>query len=96
MNYPLELIEWQDSQTTFPHWTHLDETDPKLPVAGRMQSVGWIIAENDEAVLVAANTGTTGDTDVGQVCAVMTIPKLAITARRALVPRKARKSPAKA
>jgi len=89
IGHVLEWVEWQDSQTTFTGWTLTEDIDPDLPRAGSIVSVGFLIRENDEAILIAPHFG---GINAQQVCGAMTIPKLAITKRRVL--REASKQPA--
>lgn len=80
---PLELVDWLDSQTTYTGWVDMEDIPPERPVCGHLRTVGWVLRENDEAVLIAQSVGSTpGGSD--QACHVMTIPKVAITKRTPL------------
>lgn len=79
----LELVEWVDSQTTYAGWVRLDEIGDRRPLVGEMRTVGWVVRENDDAILIAQNVGST-DGGSQQICHAMTIPKVAITSRTRL------------
>ena len=85
MSKPLELvfIEWVDS-AGIPGWKPLTAIQSDAtPIV--VESVGWIVAENDTALTIVSHiykdTPQNGDTRHGADS--MTIPKGAITVRRA-------------
>jgi hypothetical protein len=81
---PLELymethkfaaIEWIDAIQPTLQWEHVkDVTPPKNMLC---HSVGWIVAESDEGIVVAAHIGDLESDDM-QCIGHMTIPKSAI------------------
>ena len=79
----LELVEWVDSQSTFTGWTLVDDIDPARPVVGELSTVGWVVRENDAAILIASSAGAI-DGGSHQICHAMTIPKVAIVKRTRL------------
>lgn len=79
---PIYYIEWSDSQTTMTGWCRDDDIED--PVALYVRTVGFIVKENDEAILIAQNDGR------NQFSHLLTIPKSAIRVRRILRLAKAR------
>lgn len=83
-DFSLERIEWTDSQLSYASWTHLEDIDPARPFEHQMLTVGWVIRENEGAILIASSLGNTDGCGTPQVCHAMTIPKRCITDRRKL------------
>ena len=69
----LVSVRWFDSHYV-PGWT-MEDIDPEPLVC---DSVGWIIAETDEAIVLSSHKAH------NQRCGDMTIPKCAITSQRRL------------
>jgi hypothetical protein len=73
--YRLVAIEWEDSQRPLPAWQWLDEFT--LPDAVRCLSVGFLVAESESAVALAANLGDV-EQDRAQGCGIIRIPRSAV------------------
>ena len=71
----LVAVEWEDSQRPLAPWVWLDEYT--LPEVVRCVSVGFLVAENEQALAVAPNLG---DVDHGrpQGCGIIRIPRSAV------------------
>ena len=67
---PLVLIECEDSARPVPAWQFLDEINDTSPV--RCQSVGFLIHDGEDAVVLAPNVGAMG-TKEGQASGVNAI-----------------------
>ena len=74
-SYRLVAVEWEDSQRPVPEWQWLDEF--ALPDAVRCISVGFLVAESDTAVALAANLGDVTQ-DRAQGCGIIRIPRCAV------------------
>lgn len=74
----LMAIEWIDSCGP-DGWTRTSEVETS-PVVCR--SVGWIIAESEEAMTIAPHLGP--DSEDPQCNGAITIPKVCVTKRRAI------------
>lgn len=76
-NAPFRLIavEWEDSQRPLSAWQWLDEYE--LPEVVRCVSVGFLIAETDGALALAANLGDIGQSRA-QGCGIIRIPRSAV------------------
>lgn len=72
------LIEWVDSTQPEPSWRHLENAPSLTTVSCR--SVGWLIAESDDVLMIAPNVGDLG-TESAQASGFLRIPKAAITRR---------------
>lgn len=68
-NHPLLIIHWVDSFGCVPDWQDLDGLIPHIT---HPRSVGWLIAENADAILLGPNISD--DQVVGQI----SIPKCSI------------------
>jgi hypothetical protein len=73
--YRLVAIEWEDSQRPLAPWQWLDEYT--LPDAVRCVSVGFLVAQNDAALALAANLGDV-DQARAQGCGIIRIPVSAV------------------
>jgi hypothetical protein len=73
--YRLVAVEWEDSQRPLPAWQWLDEYD--LPDAVRCLSVGFLVAETDSALALAANLGDIKQ-NRAQGCGIIRIPRSAV------------------
>jgi hypothetical protein len=74
--HDLVLVEWKDSVQPVPNWMLLDEA-PDLDAISCV-SVGWIISQNDNVVMLVPNLGDHKD-DNAQGCGFIRIPRSAIT-----------------
>lgn len=77
----LVLVEWEDSMQPFAGWAMLDDL-PELRIA-KCQSVGWIVAENEQVLMLAPNIADI-DTNPGQGSGFIRIPQRSIVSRRKL------------
>ena len=78
----LELVEWIDSHSG-NGWTRMEDFDEKAALSMTpLHSVGWAIAENDEALCLAQSVGNPSNTE--QFNGTITIPKVAIKSRKKL------------
>tara|TARA_R110000737_G_scaffold321683_1_gene333733 strand:+ start:39 stop:356 length:318 start_codon:yes stop_codon:yes gene_type:complete len=75
------LVEWEDSASPLSRWCHLDDL-PTLEVI-KCVSVGFIVAESDQVLMLAPNIGDSG-TDNAQASGCIRIPKSGITMQRGL------------
>ena len=73
--YRLVAVEWEDSQSPLAAWQWLDELT--LPDAVRCVSVGFLVAESEAAVAIAANLGDMGQ-ERAQGCGIIRIPRSAV------------------
>jgi hypothetical protein len=73
--YRLVAVEWEDSQRPLPEWQWLDEY--QLPAVVRCVSVGFLIAERDGALALAASLGDL-EQKRAQGCGIIRIPRGAI------------------
>ena len=73
--YRLVAVEWEDSQRPASAWGWLDEY--RLPDAVRCVSVGFLIAETDQALALAPNLGDI-DCERPQGCGIIRIPTSAV------------------
>ena len=73
--YPLVMIEWEDSRLPSSNWVHLSSFDPGDAVS--CVSVGWMIHDGKDVKVLAPNMGDIGDEDV-QVSGVIRIPERCI------------------
>ena len=73
--YRLVAVEWEDSQRPLPAWQWLDEFT--LPDSVRCVSVGFLVAESESAVALAANLGDVGQ-ERAQGCGIIRIPRSAV------------------
>lgn len=76
-----ELIRWLDSVQSSPSWARTDSLGP-LGVC-ECVSVGFVIAEDDAAVMLAQSMADVAD-DNPQCAGRMQIPKCSVIARRTL------------
>ena len=68
-------VEWEDSQRPLPSWQWLDEY--QLPDAVRCVSVGFLVADGDGALALAAHLGDVGQQRT-QGCGIIRIPRSAV------------------
>ena len=66
------MIEWQDSAQPIPSWAYLASFD--APGIVRCASVGWMIREDDVAIVLAPNMGAIGNENSAQVSGMIQIP----------------------
>lgn len=73
--FRLVAVEWEDSQRPLPSWQWIE--DYALPDAVRCVSVGFLVAENEQALALAPNLG---DVNEGrpQGCGIIRIPRSAV------------------
>jgi hypothetical protein len=75
-SYRLVLVEWIDAFGCSDRWADMDDVKPSVPICC---SVGFLVAETDDALLVVPHVAF-GEHVVkeGQGCGDMTIPKVAV------------------
>ena len=69
--YRLVAVEWEDSQRPLASWQWVDEYS--LPAAINCVSVGFLVAETDNAIALAPNLGDI-DHKRTQACGIIRIP----------------------
>jgi hypothetical protein len=72
------LIEWVDSYSVYEQWDFLN--DLKEPEIIKCKSVGFIVNETDESILIMPHISGDNEAGKGGIC----IPKLAIIKRTEL------------
>lgn len=75
----IELIEWVDPYSDDSEWTSVDSIDIDLPT---VYSIGHVIKETDDVVVLAHSMGRRPFKDTNEVCGIMILPKVVIKARR--------------
>lgn len=75
----IEYIKWLDARGVSTGWEHKEEITMDL---SEVVSVGYVIEETEQKIVVAPNMDTT---DSPQVAGVMAIPKVNILERYELV-----------
>lgn len=79
MTRELCWIQWEDSRSGSPLWQFVEEDDPP-PTVCIVESVGYVIAETDTSILLAANVVVDGADP--QYSCDMTIPVSAVLDRQ--------------
>jgi len=74
VKHKMVLIEWLDSRQPFSGWQFLK--DLEMPKSCKCISVGWLLEEDADQVVVAAHLNDLGKDD--QVMGVMAIPSCSI------------------
>jgi hypothetical protein len=74
MKYQMVLIEWLDSRQPSTGWQFLEAME--TPKACRCLSVGWLLDEGEEQIVIAAHMSDI-DQD-GQVMGVVVIPSCSV------------------
>lgn len=78
----LVYVEWRDS-TQMSGWKFLEEIE--APAACSCRSVGWLIREEERAIMVSGHIGSGSvDDDINQACG--TIPRECIMEKLWLMP----------
>ena len=77
----LVLVEWYDSHQNTGGWAPVKDIPAFLPV---IRSVGWVLHDNDQCLVLVPNHGAATDTSSEQACGEMTIPKRAVKKVRQL------------
>ena len=73
------LVEWTDSAQPISAWMFL-EKKPSLEII-QCVSVGWVVGETDEVLMLAPNLGDIESGGSAQASAYIRIPKSAVTRR---------------
>lgn len=81
-SYDLVLVEWVDASRLSPNW--IDLADIPEPYAHRCLSVGYLIAENDEGLILVPNLGSVDDPDEMHTYGGVMIPAHAVRKRKKL------------
>lgn len=79
----LVLVEWMDAQFAHAGWEYLDG-DYCAPELSRVTSVGFVVTETDDALVLAANMSTHKKI-TPQISGVMAIPKTCVVKRETLI-----------
>ena len=77
------LVEWIDSAQPISAWMFL-ENKPSLEII-QCVSVGWVVGETDEVLMLAPNLGDIESGGSGQASGFIRIPKSAVTRRVAMI-----------
>ena len=77
------LVEWIDSAQPISAWMFL-ENKPSLEII-QCVSVGWVVGETDEVLMLAPNLGDIESGGSGQGSGFIRIPKSAVTRRVELI-----------
>ena len=77
----IELIEWIDPYSDDSAWTDLDSVEVDLPT---VYTIGHVIKETDDVVVLAHSIGKKPNQDTDEVCGIMVLPKVVIKERRQL------------
>ena len=77
------LVEWIDSAQPISAWMFL-EKKPRLEII-QCVSVGWVVGETDEVLMLAPNLGDIESGGSGQASGFIRIPKSAVTRRVELI-----------
>lgn len=85
----LVLIEWSDSRQPTNAWVHITDIGKRKPV--ECVSVGFLIQDDDDVKVLAANIGDV-DEEM-QATGVITIPTVAVHAVKPLVEKTTSSSP---
>jgi len=79
----LTLIEWVDAYSIYKEWGFINHMAE--PFLNKCLSVGWIIRETDECVILMPNiSDTQSKKTLGAAFGGIVIPKLSITKRKEL------------
>ena len=77
--WPLVIIEWEDSMGCSAHWEDIDKLEPE-PLLCR--SVGWVVYESDKAIVLVPHLAPKcNGMEYPQGCGDMTIPVSAVRNR---------------
>lgn len=82
----LILVEWSDSATPVSAWHFLSDL-PEVDCV-RCKSVGWIVGESDDVIMLAPNLGDCDSFETAQACGCIRIPKVSISRRVTLLEEK--------
>lgn len=74
-------VDWVDSARPVAEWRYLSDAPELAAVVCR--SVGWIVGENEQILMLAPNLGDIGG-ESEQGCGFIRIPKVSITRRASL------------
>ena len=77
------LVGWTDSAQPISAWMFL-EKKPRLEII-QCVSVGWVVGETDEVLMLAPNLGDIESGGSGQASGFIRIPKSAVTRRVAMI-----------
>jgi hypothetical protein len=80
--YELLLVEWVDASRIDPNW--IDIADIEEPYAHRCISVGYLVRENEEGIILAPNFGSVDIGESRHCYGGVMIPRHAIKTRKRL------------
>lgn len=69
---PLVIIRWLDSRQPSGQWRYLADLPEARPV--EVASVGWLLRDTAEAMVICQNVGDLETPDKAQASGIMTIP----------------------
>lgn len=69
----LVLVEWEDASGGMGDWVSLDDLPVDVPYL--CASVGWLVAESKDRIIIVANIATENERHERQGCHAMTIPR---------------------
>jgi hypothetical protein len=79
--YKMVLVEWEDSVRPLPSWQWVDEY--QIPEIVTCISVGYLIAETNDAIAIAPNLGDVTCERI-QASGIIRIPQTAVRRKIAL------------
>ncbi|MEX2964742.1 hypothetical protein [Microbulbifer sp. TYP-18] len=71
----LVRVDWVDSAQPYGCWNHLSDLPPLEVV--ECKTVGWLVAESDEVLMLAQNLGDV-NTESAQASGLMRIPRVCV------------------
>ena len=79
MDWKVEIIEWFDPYSDDSEWQSVDKIKIDLAM---VYSIGHVIKETDEVIVIAHSLGRTPSEKTNECCGMMIIPKKCIKKRR--------------
>lgn len=76
MDYPLVLIEWEDSCQPSSAWRYVDDLDS--PAVTRCKSIGWLVQDANGVKVLAQTLGAIDGEEGVMACGVVRIPERSI------------------
>jgi hypothetical protein len=73
--FPLVVVEWEDSARPISAWQWVE--DYELPEIVKCLSVGYLVAETENAIALAPNLGDIEQAKA-QACGIIRIPQRAV------------------
>ena len=80
IDYHIVMVYWNDARGVSSDWTRLSEIKKEpMPDICRVVSIGYLIENNDEGVVIVPHIGIEKEERDWQVCGDFHIPRSAIT-----------------